>query len=974
MAMVDLDFSKRKKAAQFALSTFEAGQEPISRAFLRRAVEGLTPLPSTQFPSFAKFIEHLHIIVQIDPEKLLEFLRRSMSMFLDDGEIVSMDADGSSEGNQVPSQAGEQAQAAAEVPEDEVFRSEMTSALEYRRRLLTNSSMERFRHVEGVALDLQEVLEELQACSWIKVTHEGNDIFLTCTHAFLNFESRRLYHLRNQTHYMSSNSYIAGEEPLIREVTKLLCRYRAAPTENESESAANSGVYPYKKYKGRKKENFCDALAVEHRFVDSGITLLYQQMMVGDPVNCTFSGVHRHAASENPAGLSAEFKQFIDEKVDQGKTKDEVIALLEQSVSGGKLLFGKQQIIKEVGRNRSVASSVKTGQQAHVHLAGHASKVNLEGGEPLVAESFKYYDILESCSVLTCQSWMRNLDNCEHLYLDGTHVETRNGNYIILSLLAKSNAGHIRPVAISTAYDENTATLKQFLTFVFDDLSRACGLDVRRNPDGCFVLPFLSTIVADGIRGLDATLKSLFGEFIRRGMCYFHVCQAIRRWMTANKVHQRLQSYMQGVLVYLSVAESFAEFLALWHNFREELGKRSQSVQYSEAPALIKYFEDTFVKNPDGNHWCQALSPSGERLSRSTVCESFNRSVKRILPDVIADLRHLHVILIRDVFPEIHASARAKELNISVVTPKEWNEALLLKILIARRHRDTKLALRYVYAYHYKSGKIFVLPDDEQGIRVTWQTTMQGPQVKFINASLFRLKCQGFCIISCEELPSDPSWFWKAACSCLDFVDRAYKTCIHILTLYLFLCENKIPAERLKLVEGKQEITRLEVEQTRREQDASIRGFRYVKSCSYGREFVHFMLTGKNDVLELEEKAAIDAHKQYVVLGNQPVNNTFLSPQVTKLLQMMPSDGLRRRVRRDGLPLPDLPDHPTAQASGPKPVVLGTTLRECGESKSTELSAKRKTRVTDRRTGKTELEADLKQATTVSLKRPRRNQ
>ena len=55
---------KRQKAAAFGVSTFYEGHEHASKLFLRRAVDGLQPLPAIDYQSYDKFITQLRIVIQ----------------------------------------------------------------------------------------------------------------------------------------------------------------------------------------------------------------------------------------------------------------------------------------------------------------------------------------------------------------------------------------------------------------------------------------------------------------------------------------------------------------------------------------------------------------------------------------------------------------------------------------------------------------------------------------------------------------------------------------------------------------------------------------------------------------------------------------------------------------------------------------------------------------------------------------------
>ena len=66
---------------------------------------------------------------------------------------------------------------------------------------------------------------------------------------------------------------------------------------------------------------------------------------------------------------------------------------------------------------------------------------------------------------------------------------------------------------------------------------------------------------------------------------------------------------------------------------------------------------------------------------------------------------------------------------------------------------------------------------------------------------------------------------------------------------------------------------------------------------------LYLFLCENNGEVDNEEKAADEAYKQYLILGNYEANNTFVSPQITTLLQSTTDNRLRTLVRRYHVPL-----------------------------------------------------------------------
>jgi hypothetical protein len=77
----------------------------------------------------------------------------------------------------------------------------------------------------------------------------------------------------------------------------------------------------------------------------------------------------------------------------------------------------------------------------------------------------------------------------------------------------------------------------------------------------------------------------------------------------------------------LSLAEDLAQFLFMWHLYRPELIREGQKV--------VDFIENSLIKDTDSNHWSRAIIEKEEvdRPVRTTISESFNRSLKRLIPD-----------------------------------------------------------------------------------------------------------------------------------------------------------------------------------------------------------------------------------------------------------------------------------------------------------------------------------------------------
>jgi hypothetical protein len=146
------------------------------------------------------------------------------------------------------------------------------------------------------------------------------------------------------------------------------------------------------------------------------------------------------------------------------------------------------------------------------------------------------------------------------------------------------------------------------------------------------------------------------------------------------------------------------------------------------------------------------------------------------------------------------------------------------------------------------------------------------------------------------KLPED--WFQLAKCSCMLFLERQIKPCVHILCLYIMLCVDQLQSA----ITMQKSIAAIRDKQRRRETDSSVKGFRFPNASRDGYEFVHTMLglrgkeqkdvlaNAKSDCADLMEHILDDRRKKWKPQG------VVLCAQTTRLLLKMNDDSYRRLV------------------------------------------------------------------------------
>jgi hypothetical protein len=105
---------------------------------------------------------------------------------------------------------------------------------------------------------------------------------------------------------------------------------------------------------------------IEYRYLQKGLTVVYEAVAESEMYQGPFSSSHEHAAGAHPYGVSTEMKNLIKKLVQQGSTAEEVEAKIEAfySAKSKPLVFSKRQI-------RDAARLVGARRGSHVNGVTH---------------------------------------------------------------------------------------------------------------------------------------------------------------------------------------------------------------------------------------------------------------------------------------------------------------------------------------------------------------------------------------------------------------------------------------------------------------------------------------------------------------------------------------------------------------------------------------------------------------------------
>ena len=151
-----------------------------------------------------------------------------------------------------------------------------------------------------------------------------------------------------------------------------------------------------------------------------------------------------------------------------------------------------------------------------------------------------------------------------------------------------------------------------------------------------------------------------------------------------------------------------------------------------------------------------------------------SHSTRRDELPVAANLIHLHMLLLRVVFPKLHSIYSHNMDESEDIPAEDRNQALVLCKLIVYTHASVKLAVVERYAFHFESRSSRAACISSRAFVNDLEIRQRGYEVRFVDCA--------------EHVLSDQLGYRHAKCSCAEILTRRQMPCCHILVLYLLVC------------------------------------------------------------------------------------------------------------------------------------------------------------------------------------------
>jgi MULE transposase domain len=277
----------------------------------------------------------------------------------------------------------------------------------------------------------------------------------------------------------------------------------------------------------------------------------------------------------------------------------------------------------------------------------------------------------------TTPAMLRSLNKVASIHIDATYNADEK-NTELLYLQGVDSIGKVFPVAVGLCDAESEACYRKFFKdSLFNDIGKRLPASDRpkivEREDGTTYFKFekLKFVVCDGIGYMSRLVEEIFGPDVVRVMCYFHVKQALRKWIKSMcRGNQdfciRMVKLINGILDELSRTTDPEQFLFLWQKKRElisEIPYRNTptSPGWSRCDEFAKYVEK-FIIVEDRSIWHHAFLLSSQEdyknirdFNRSNSCgESGNRRLKEIIGENLPVNQDLLCIRLKEiVFPKL---------------------------------------------------------------------------------------------------------------------------------------------------------------------------------------------------------------------------------------------------------------------------------------------------------------------------------
>jgi hypothetical protein len=292
-------------------------------------------------------------------------------------------------------------------------------------------------------------------------------------------------------------------------------------------------------------------------------------------------------------------------------------------------------------------------------------------------------------------------------------------------------------------------------------------------------------------------------------MCYFHVKQAIRRWLISKtrvnpELGYRLIKLTNQILDELSRTTDPQQFLYIWQKHRVQLQavpfrESNEALPWNKANEFVEYLEK-FIFVEDKSIWHHAFLLSFpedykniRHFNRSNSCaESGNRRLKEIIGEEAPKNQvSLCIRLKEQVFTKL--SEIKPNFATEKTTETDSKDAILAKDqmwkihILTDRKENPKFVGNRCCLVHKESGALHGFRNDDV-FKYRMLPEYDGGN-KWFNGKTFAFVWENFYLVKFECHLTQPDAFKLFSCTCENFPKDHF--CAHGHAIYLLFCKKR---------------------------------------------------------------------------------------------------------------------------------------------------------------------------------------
>ena len=309
--------------------------------------------------------------------------------------------------------------------------------------------------------------------------------------------------------------------------------------------------------------------------------------------------------------------------------------------------------------------------------------------------------------------------------------------------------------------------------------------------------------MTDGIGGLTSKLDLVFPvEFFPnrpiRMNCFFHVLQAVKRWLVRNGGPKRLKRLMQfKVLRELNAARSKEEFLYLWEMVLKKFLLREfgdPRSGFSKIGAFLDYVQREYIFCPEKQNWYSAAHlrlchEDGFMIGRTNnVAEITWQWMKdKIDVSFLKSSKSFLVWAAAEFVPLIHDHVDRSMKDKAGPSDDEWAFAAMER---SRMHKFLTLCGGKVQDFRAVDAKAVLICRQTSGFMLLTQNELDDitPGTTSFSSEKFVMRKTNFYLVTYSENCSlaQRQGYQMAICDCHMYGTRC--RCPHTLALYMTFC------------------------------------------------------------------------------------------------------------------------------------------------------------------------------------------